>query len=80
MMMMMSTTTRGGTRRKRTDDDKDNNNNNAKGGNPSNKTIIGQRYTDGDTSDLAIGILRADQGSYMLRLPLRFALAFDPRQ
>jgi hypothetical protein len=25
-----------------------------------------------DTSDLAIGILRADKGSYMSRLPLRF--------
>jgi hypothetical protein len=29
-----------------------------------------------DTADLAISILRADQGSYMLRLPLGFALAF----
>ncbi len=30
-----------------------------------------------DTADLAIGILRADQGSYMSRLPLGFVLAFD---
>jgi hypothetical protein len=30
-----------------------------------------------DMVDLTIGILRADQGSYMSRLPLRFALAFD---
>jgi hypothetical protein len=30
-----------------------------------------------DMADLAIGILRADQGSYMSRLPLGFALAFD---
>jgi hypothetical protein len=30
-----------------------------------------------NTVDLVIGILRADQGSYMLRLLLGFALAFD---
>jgi hypothetical protein len=30
-----------------------------------------------DTADLAIGILRAYQGSYMSRLPLGFALALD---
>jgi hypothetical protein len=30
-----------------------------------------------DSGDLAIGILRASQGSYMSRLPLGFALAFD---
>ncbi len=33
-----------------------------------------------DTADLVIGILRTDQGSYMLRLLLRFTLAFDCRQ
>jgi hypothetical protein len=30
-----------------------------------------------DMADLAIGILRADQGSYMSRLPLGFVLVFD---
>jgi hypothetical protein len=30
-----------------------------------------------DMADLLIGILRADQGPYMLRLPLGFALAFN---
>ncbi len=30
-----------------------------------------------DSADLSIGILRADQGPYMSRLPLGFALAFD---
>ncbi len=30
-----------------------------------------------DTANLAIGILRADQGLYMSRLLLGFALAFD---
>jgi hypothetical protein len=30
-----------------------------------------------DTADLAVGILREDQGSFILRLPLGFALAFD---
>jgi hypothetical protein len=30
-----------------------------------------------DMANLAIGILRADQGSYMSRLLLGFALAFD---
>jgi hypothetical protein len=30
-----------------------------------------------DAVDLVIGILRADQGSYMSRLPLGFAPAFD---
>ncbi len=33
-----------------------------------------------NTADLAIGILRADQGSYISRLLLGFALAFDRRQ
>jgi hypothetical protein len=30
-----------------------------------------------NTADLAIGILHADQGLYMSRFPLGFALAFD---
>jgi hypothetical protein len=30
-----------------------------------------------DLADLAISILGADQGSYKLRLPLGFALAFN---
>jgi hypothetical protein len=33
-----------------------------------------------DTADLAIGILRADQGPYMSRRLLGFALAFDHGQ
>ncbi len=33
-----------------------------------------------DMADLAIGILRTDQGLYMSRLPLGFVLAFDRGQ
>ncbi len=77
---------RGGTRRRWTDDDDDNDNDidnnndndnndddndDAKGGD-SNGTVVRQRY-----GRLVIGILRVDQGSYMLRVPLGLALAFD---
>jgi hypothetical protein len=42
------------------------------------EAIVRMRLLSGDDmADLAIGILRADQGSYMSRLPLGFVLAFN---
>jgi hypothetical protein len=80
-MTTTTTTKRGGTRRRWTDNDddndNDNNNDNDDDDNAEGAIVRTGPLSGNDTADLAIGILRADQGSYMLRLPLGLALAFD---